>query len=158
MWNAGTEKQNIGGWESQCFTNTTRIHTRLISVCSFSLLHENGMLCDSTLLYCLYCVEYWNHAPKFSSSLLFFFFLAVVRWSQSTFPPGVKTAAPLCPFRLFSWTFCLSDGQGCVPSPPSLPPHFVVLRVNLDTTKKKKNTHQMWALVLLSRCFFYLYN
>lgn len=96
------------------------------------------MECYVILLYSTVSTVLSTETMRQSFLLRYFFFLAVVRWSQSTFPPGVKTAAPLCPFRLFSWTFCLSDGQGCVPSPPSLPPHFVVLRVNLDTAKKKK--------------------
>ncbi len=40
---------------------------RLVTCFVFLALHENGMWCVSTLVYCLYCVEYWSHA---STSLL----------------------------------------------------------------------------------------
>lgn len=95
MWNAGTEKPNTGntgGWESQCFANTTRIHTRRISVSLFSRymeIMECGVVCFYSNLLSLLC---WVLKPcvRFFFFTNFFFWQLFVGWSQTTFPPGVK--------------------------------------------------------------------
>lgn len=47
-------------------SNTTQVGTGVICICCSRCTWKwNDVLSDSTLLYCLYCAEYWNSASSF---------------------------------------------------------------------------------------------